>query len=108
VRKKIQALARELGAGQAITPYPSVSDLMRIVGTEVPLDFMFNIGPKLGFASVRSRASDVDVGGERVRVASLEDIIASKRAAGRAKDRAVLEILEKTVRVRAVRDGRRR
>jgi predicted nucleotidyltransferase len=57
---------------------------------------------------VRSRASDVDVGGEQVRVASLEDIIASKRAAGRAKDRAVLEILEKTVRVRDATSGRRR
>jgi hypothetical protein len=44
---------------------------------------------------VRDRASWIEIGGIPLRVASLEDIIRSKRAAKRPRDRAVLEILEK-------------
>jgi hypothetical protein len=39
----------------------------------------------------------VDLGGYELLVASLADIIQSKRAAGRPQDRAVLEILEKAL-----------
>jgi hypothetical protein len=38
------------------------------------------------------------VGGHHLWVASLADIIASKRAVGRPRDKAVLEILEETLR----------
>jgi hypothetical protein len=38
------------------------------------------------------------LGGRDLWVAHLSDIIASKRAAGRSRDRAVLHILEKTLR----------
>lgn len=41
---------------------------------------------------------EVDLGGINLRVADLSDIIASKRAAGRPRDQAVLEILEATQR----------
>jgi hypothetical protein len=41
---------------------------------------------------LRSRSISVRVGSETVRVASLEDILKSKRAAGRPKDLAVLPI----------------
>jgi hypothetical protein len=40
----------------------------------------------------------VDVQGESLLVASLSDIIASKRAAGRPRDRADLDALEATLR----------
>lgn len=53
------------------------------------------------FESVRSRASDVRVAQVRVRVASLDDVIAAKRAAGRPKDLAVLPVLESAARVAA-------
>jgi hypothetical protein len=36
------------------------------------------------------------LGGQKLLAASLDDIIRSKRAAGRTKDRAVIDILEKT------------
>lgn len=47
------------------------------------------------FEGVRDRASTIEIGGVPVPVASLDDVIRSKRAAGRPRDRAVLEILEK-------------
>ena len=49
------------------------------------------------FNSLRSRAEKIKLGPHEVWVAHLSDIIASKRAAGRDRDKAVLEILEKTL-----------
>ena len=51
------------------------------------------------FASVRSRATEVDFDncGATIYIASLEDIIASKKAVGRPKDLAVIEELELTL-----------
>jgi hypothetical protein len=46
-----------------------------------------------GFAAVRAAAVDFDLGGVHVAVAALGDIIRSKEAAGRPKDRATLPIL---------------
>jgi hypothetical protein len=46
-----------------------------------------------GFGSLKLTASEVDVGGFRFLVASLEDLIAMKRAANRPKDRVEIEIL---------------
>jgi uncharacterized protein (DUF58 family) len=47
-----------------------------------------------GYETLGPRAIDVDIGGVAVRVAALDDIITSKRAANRAKDRAALPYLE--------------
>jgi phage FluMu protein gp41 len=49
------------------------------------------------FEGLRSRSVERDVDGLLLRVASLDDIIASKKAAGRDRDKAVLPILEKTL-----------
>ena len=49
------------------------------------------------FNGVRSRASVVEFEGEQIALASLADIIASKRAADRPQDRAVLHVLEETL-----------
>jgi hypothetical protein len=40
----------------------------------------------------------MEIAGLELLVADLKDIIASKRAAGRPRDKAVLEILERTLR----------
>jgi hypothetical protein len=44
--------------------------------------------------TIRDRATDIDIAGVPLRVAALGDIIKSKRAAGRPRDLAVLEVLE--------------
>jgi hypothetical protein len=50
------------------------------------------------FNSLRSRADRIEIGAHRLWVADLADIIASKRAAGRPRDKAVLGVLEATLR----------
>jgi hypothetical protein len=47
-----------------------------------------------GYDDLAERAVEFDIGGVRVRVASLDDIIHSKRTAGRPKDLATLPVLE--------------
>jgi hypothetical protein len=48
------------------------------------------------FEGVRARATIVELEGAVIAVASLTDIIRSKRAAGRPRDLAVVDVLEKT------------
>ena len=70
-------------------------------GLAVPVEVRFDrISGGLTFSSVRSRAHLVAVGAEKLRVAKLADVIRSKRAANRPKDRAVLPILRDTLVVR--------
>jgi hypothetical protein len=45
---------------------------------------------------VRGRAGIYQIGGQKLLAASLDDVIRSKRAAGREKDLSVIDILEKT------------
>lgn len=49
------------------------------------------------YEGVRARAATVVVEGVSIAVASLADILRSKRAAGRPRDKAVLEVLEKAL-----------
>lgn len=49
------------------------------------------------FEGLRSRASEHVIGGVRLKVASLVDVISSKKAAGRRRDLAVLPVLEQTL-----------
>lgn len=58
------------------------------------LDLMGELSGVGQFSVVARRAEEITLYGRQFRVASLEVIIASKRAAGRAKDKAVLAELE--------------
>lgn len=67
----------------------------------MPIDVLFDqIGGNLKFASIKARARLAPVAHEVLIVASLADVIKSKTAAGRPKDKAVLPILEATMRTR--------
>ena len=96
---KLKQFARRLEA-MILRPYYPASALYRVVNDERGLqaDFMPVIHGVKSFNSLRSRAQKVELGGHRLWVADLADIIASKRAAGRSRDKAVLDILEATLR----------
>ena len=95
--RKLRALATALGA-TVLRPYYPVSDLFRVVRDEdgLQLDFMGGIHGVRSFAGLRARATAIDLGGSTLLVASLPDIIRSKKAARRPRDLAVLDLLERT------------
>jgi predicted nucleotidyltransferase len=98
---KMKLAAAQLGASLFQPEYP-VSRFYRIINSGVGLqvDMMGVVDGVKSFESLRSRASRVSFGGGSLLVASLEDVIKSKRTAGRKKDLAVLPILEDTLKLR--------
>ncbi len=96
---KLKKFARRMDA-VILQPYYPVSALYRVMNDERGLqaDFMPAIHGVRSFNSLRSRAGRITLGGRGLWIADLRDIIASKRAAARPRDRAVLEVLEKTLR----------
>ncbi len=108
-RRKVADLARRLGGLVVTRPGEPLSSMLRLVGGPVEIDFVFSLSSRARFESVRARSLAVRVAATTVRVASLEDVIAAKRATGRAKDLAALPILEQTLRVRGeMRNGPRK
>jgi hypothetical protein len=97
-RRKLVTFARELGA-MVLRPYYPASSLFRVSDDTLLLqaDFLGVIHGVRSFEGARRRASTVEIGGHPLRVASLEDIVKSKRAANRPKDRAVLPVLEAAI-----------
>lgn len=95
---KLKAVARSLGA-VVLRPYYPASDLYRVVRDDdgLQVDFMATIHGIRSFEGVRERATTVDIDDVSILVASLEDIVHSKRAARRPRDLAVIPILEKTL-----------
>jgi len=95
--RKLKALAAALQA-TVLRPYYPVSDLFRVVRDEdgLQLDFMATIHGIRSFAGLRARATPIQLGDASLLVASLSDIIRSKKAARRPQDLAVLDVLEKT------------
>ncbi len=96
--RKLKKVARAFDA-TILRPYYPVSDLFRVAAEDLALqiDFMATVHGLRSYNRVKSRAISVDVGGETFLVASLPDIIASKRAADRPRDRSVLDALTTTL-----------
>ncbi len=99
---KLKAVAKALGA-VVMRPYYPASDLFRVIRDEdaLQVDFMGRIDGVRSIDGLRSRASRLNFDGSPLLMADLADVVRSKRAAGRAQDRAVLGTLEKTLREKA-------
>ena len=105
--RNLKAVARSLDA-VILRPYYPVSKFYRMVddGSGLQADFMPVVHGVRSFEGLRSRAIEYTIGSIKVKVASLPDIIASKKAAGRDRDLAVLPVLEQTL--KATRSPSRR
>lgn len=98
LREKLLKFAEIYGV-KLTRPYAPLAKVIRAIGRSVPIDFVFSLSSGKSFESVRSRAHRIRLGRKMVWVASLEDIIAAKRAADRPKDKAALLVLEETWKV---------
>src|SRR5438067_1212711 len=89
--KKLKAIAREMDA-VLLKPFYPASGLLRMERESdgLQVDFMSRISGIASFEGLRKRAAPIQLGATRVIAAALADIIKSKRAAGRPRDRAVL------------------
>jgi predicted nucleotidyltransferase len=96
---KLRRIADDLRA-VVMRPFYPASELYRVVRDSdgLQLDFMAKVDGVRSFESLRSRATEARFGRYSIKVAALEDIIRSKRAANRAQDRAVLPVLRRTLR----------
>jgi len=93
--RKLKALNEDLNA-VILRPFYPADDLFRIMRDQdtLQLDFMTAVAGVSSYEGLRRRATKVEFGGHPLYVASLADIIKSKKAAGRPKDLAVMYVLE--------------
>ncbi len=105
--RKLKGVARTLVA-VILKPYYPVSGLFRLVRDDetLQLDFMATIHGVRSYNSLRSRATSMTFGTEQLLVAALSDIIASKRAANRPRDRAVMDVLITTLEQKKAKQNR--
>lgn len=95
--QKLKALARALGA-TVLRPYYPAADLFRVVRDDgLQIDFKASIHGIRSFEGLRDRSTNLDIDDTSIRIASLPDIIKSKKAARRPRDLAVLDVLEKAL-----------
>lgn len=99
LQKKLKKFAQIYGV-TLTRPYEPTSKMIRAVGRPVELDFLPVLTSGKSFEFVRSRAMKFTIGRHIILVASVQDIIDAKRAAGRPKDIAALQILENFLKVK--------
>ena len=91
------ARLREVGEDLPFVPDERTlrhTQLLTLTTREGDLDLLVDPPGSPGYAALRRRADVVELDGASVRVASLEDLLAMKRAAGRPQDALDVESLE--------------
>jgi len=81
-------------------PFEPASRMIRLLGHDFQADFLVQMDGVKSFESLRARAEVMKIGSKEAWVASLEDVVKSKKAANREKDLASLPLLEKTLMVK--------
>jgi predicted nucleotidyltransferase len=98
-REKLTQLEARLGH-RAVQISP-LTRTLRIPTPRAHLDILFDeVSGNLRFERLRARGVQIPLGDFTARVATLEDVIASKEAAGRPKDLAQLPVLRDALSLR--------
>ena len=97
--RKIAALAQRISCKFIEMKLPGDNYMYRIAHeTGTPsFDFMFAAAGINNYEALKKNSTEIAFGEHTLKIASLEDVLASKRAAGRPKDMAVIPILEMTL-----------
>lgn len=97
--RKLKRFADQLDA-TILRPYYPASGLYRVINDEqsLQIDFMSAVHGIRSYSGLRARSGRVVFAGNPLWIAPLKDIIASKKAANRPRDIAVVQILEQTLR----------
>lgn len=97
--RKLAALAQQMNCQFVELKLVDDNYMYRLFHRTEPLvvDFLFAPAGLGDFAAVRRNSTEVLFGGHPLRIAALEDILASKKAAARPKDLASIPILEMTI-----------
>lgn len=90
---KVEVGERRLTA-DAISTFLRTGDRTLVATKLGPVDVLQGLPQIPSFAALDAQASNVDIGGLRVRVCSLEHLLEMKRASERPRDRDDLEALE--------------
>jgi hypothetical protein len=91
--------AKLRGVDEDVPFVPDVRTLRRtqmltLATREGDLDLLVDPAGSPGYAALRRRADVIELAGASIRIASLEDLIEMKRAAGRPQDEVDIESLE--------------
>jgi hypothetical protein len=70
------------------------TQILTLTTADGGIDLLVDPDGSPGYGVLRRRASEIDIDGIAVRVASIEDLISMKRAAGRPQDLVDIESLE--------------
>lgn len=98
--RKLAVLAQQMDCQFIEMKLPGDNYMYRLVQqrSQLVIDVLFSPAGIRDFKSLKANSIEVSFGGHSLRVASLRDILASKKAAGRPKDLASIPILEMTLR----------
>jgi len=98
-RKKINLFAKNLNM-QILKINDELSETIRTENKEMVVDFVFRLGHNQTFEKVRAKSIKLKIGNFYVNVASLNDILISKKEANRPKDKAILKLIEDTIKIK--------
>ncbi|MCX7704784.1 MAG: nucleotidyltransferase [bacterium] len=98
-RKKITQFAKNLNLF-VLRLNNALSETIRTENKDMIVDFVFRMGSKQTFEKVKARSLRIKIGKFYCLVACLEDVLLAKKEANRPKDRAVIKIIEDTIKIR--------
>lgn len=98
-REKIKNFAKLVG-GKIVKFNNALTDTVRVETKNAIVDFVFRLAPEQSFESIRAKSKTIKLGDVYFKVAPLEEIYKSKKFYNRDKDKAVLQLIYNTIKIK--------